>query len=296
MNGQIFDIQRFSIGNGPGIRTAIFMKGCPLNCLWCHNPESQRMETELLYDSTRCMNCGLCEKVCRRKVHKVTEGKHEVDHVNCIKCGACIEVCPQEAVRLAGREYSVSELSSLVMKDREYYERSGGGATFSGGEPMLQPGFLQEAMKKLKKEGIHLALDTCGFCSSESFGTILRQTDMLLFDIKCMDSGKHKRLTGADNRIILENFRLAAKQGKEILVRCPLIPDLNDSREDMKRLGEFLRGQHIKSVDVSIYHDYGAAKYVQTGRRAPKLRKYEKGEAEKILQELRDEGIQTKII
>lgn len=264
----VFDIQKFSIHDGPGIRTTVFLKGCPLRCVWCHNPESWRPEPELLFTAARCTGCRRCAEVCPAGGHAFTaEGRHELDRAACVRCGKCVEQCPAEALELCGRSLTVEEVMTEVRKDRVFYENSGGGMTLSGGEPMMRPEFTFALLDAAKKEGIHTALESCGFAPREEFERILPVTDLFLFDIKTMDEAKHLRLTGRDNRLILSNLEFLSGAGAEIVLRCPLVPGLNDTPGELARIGELAeRLSGVTGIDVEPYHPLGVSKAERLGQ------------------------------
>ena len=264
----VFDIQKFSIHDGPGIRTTVFLKGCPLRCVWCHNPESWRPEPELLFTAAKCTGCRRCAEVCPAGVHAFTaDGRHELDRAACVRCGKCVEQCPAEALELCGRSLTVEEVMAEVRKDRVFYENSGGGMTLSGGEPMMRPEFTFALLNAAKKEGIHTALESCGFAPREEFERILPVTDLFLFDIKTMDEAKHLRLTGRDNRLILSNLEFLSGAGAEIVLRCPLIPGLNDTPSELAKIGELAeRLSGVTGIDVEPYHPLGVSKAERLGQ------------------------------
>jgi len=264
----VFDIQKFSIHDGPGIRTTVFLKGCPLRCVWCHNPESWRPEPELLFTAAKCTGCRRCAEVCPTGVHAFTaDGRHELDRAACVRCGKCVELCPAEALELCGRSLTVEEVMAEVRKDRVFYENSGGGMTLSGGEPMMRPEFTFALLNAAKKEGIHTALESCGFAPREEFERILPVTDLFLFDIKTMDEAKHLRLTGRDNRLILSNLEFLNGAGAKIVLRCPLIPGLNDTPSELAKIGELAeRLSGVTGIDVEPYHPLGVSKAERLGQ------------------------------
>ncbi len=250
MTGLIFDIQRFSIHDGPGIRTTVFFKGCNLRCAWCHNPESQNGKPELMFYKDKCTGCGKCEEFCEKSF---TE--------SCISCGKCAAVCKFDARQLCGREADLQEIMSTVRRDIKFYETSGGGVTFSGGEPLLQIDFLVELLKMCKSEGIHTAIETAGCVSFERFEKILPYTDLFLFDIKSLSLEKHKKFTGADNALILENARKLKEKNANILFRMPVVPEYND--DEAAAIAEFAKP---KEIELMPYHSICKGKYDALGR------------------------------
>ena len=253
----IFDVERSSFVDGPGIRTTVFFKGCNLACAWCHNPESQKRTPQLLFYQNKCTGCGTCRQKCPHGL------------ASCELCGACALYCPSNAREICGREYTLDEVLCEVKKDRLFYESSGGGVTFSGGECMLQIEFLCEALKKCKESGIHTAVDTAGHVPYTSFERILPHTDLFLYDFKCFDSERHKRYTGVGNELILENLARLLQSGKSIWIRIPIIPDVNDSVDEMKKIKAFLdlHGAPEK-IELLPYHALGEHKYAAMGKEA----------------------------
>jgi len=266
--GWIFDIQGYSVHDGPGIRTVVFFKGCPLRCLWCDNPESQESYPQLFYFETLCTRCYRCVAACPTKATTVnSQGAIEIDRDRCKVCGACVKACLSEARAITGKSITVEEVLDAVKKDSQFYWESGGGVTASGGEATSQPDFLLELFKGCRDAGIHTALETCGYVRWEVLETILEYVDLVLFDIKHMDSAKHKELTGVSNELILENAAKIARRGEPpIIIRVPLIPGYNDSEENIKALGEFASKLGLSRVDLLPYHQLGENKYKKLGR------------------------------
>ena len=260
INAVICDIKHFSVQDGPGIRTTVFFKGCPLHCLWCHNPESIAPKPELGIFHDKCKLCGNCALVC--SCHKIINGTHEFDRKNCTACGKCSEICLYGALELYGREISLEDAVNAVLEDRDFYEESGGGVTVSGGEPLLQVDFNVEFLSALKKENINTAVDTCGQIPWSSFEKIIPFADMFLFDFKHVDSAKHKELTGCGNELITNNLIKLSESGKAIEIRMPLIPSLNCSDEDIHAAGAFLKDiRNIKVLKLLSYHAFASSKY-----------------------------------
>ena len=245
--GNIFDIHRFSIHDGPGIRTTIFFKGCPLSCWWCHNPESQSSQSEKIMHYSRCIQCGACVAVCPQSCLSMIANKLSYDASDCKLCGQCIDVCTAEAAEIIGEEKTVDEVIALINRDRIYYDESGGGVTFSGGEPLSQPAFLAETMKTVSSLGIHTALDTSGYAPFSSFKNILPYTDLVLYDLKLMDDVKHKEVTGVSNRLILENLTRIDDTGVKFWLRFPVIPVINDNEENLLLLAQ--QAQQLDNLD-----------------------------------------------
>ena len=247
MTATIFDIQRNSYVDGPGIRTTVFFKGCNLNCFWCHNPESKKKHPQMMFFKNKCTGCGKCKEKCQNGLEK------------CDLCGKCTLYCPSEAREICGREYTVDEVMKEILKDKPFYETSGGGVTFSGGECMLQIDFLCEILRKCKENGIHTAVDTAGNVPWESFERVLPYTDLFLYDVKCITESLHKKGTGVSNELILQNLqRLKGKA--DIIIRVPVIPEFNDDASEQDKIKEFLQQNNFEKVEYLPYHDMGEHK------------------------------------
>lgn len=266
MSGTVWNVQRFCLQDGPGIRTTVFLKGCPLHCVWCHNPESQRAEPQLLYDPEKCVHCLKCTRMCAESCHRSEQGKHVFDRTRCLACGACCSpLC--HALELCGRQMSADEVLAEVLRDRPFYEQSGGGLTLSGGEPLYQAAFCTELLRKAKEQGLHTCLETCGFAPRQVLEETAAFVDLYLFDYKETDPERHKQFTGVDNRPILENLAWLDGQGKPILLRCPVIPGYNDRADHFLGIAETAnRLQNVIGIAVEPYHDLGARKYGTLGR------------------------------
>lgn len=258
----IFAIKRFETHDGDGIRTTVFFKGCPLRCLWCHNPESFKPTKEISYNSELCKNCGSCLEICEANVFN--DGKHLFLRENCNFCGECIDICPKGAYNIYGDTRTPSEIADEVLLDEMFFEGSGGGVTFSGGEPLLQVDFCVELAKILKTRGINIAIDTCGYVPRESIDKILPYADTFLYDIKAIDSELHKKCTGKPNELILENLKYIDNRGKNIEIRIPYVPEFNSG--EIQRIAEFLSElKNVKAIRVLPYHKYAEAKYNSLG-------------------------------
>ena len=265
--GLIFDIKRFSIHDGPGIRSTVFMKGCPLSCSWCHNPESQSFKTELIFRTERCLGCESCLDACPEGAISVIDGKIITDQTRCAVCGECVLNCYPGAREIIGQEVTPQDVVDELIRDQLFYEESGGGVTFSGGEPLSQPDFLEETLKLCKNVGLNTALDTCGAGSWNQLDRQIKSLDLVLFDLKILDDGLHKQYTGVSNTEILKNFHLLTKSDVNIIVRRPVIPGVNDSREEINRLGKFLTETNGNSkIDLLPYHAMSLDKYKRLGR------------------------------
>ncbi|UOD35707.1 glycyl-radical enzyme activating protein [Deferribacteraceae bacterium V6Fe1] len=259
MKGLIFDIKRYSIHDGPGIRTTVFLKGCPLKCLWCHNPESQNSKPQFFYYRDKCIGCKLCVSVCSTK--GLTFRDNKIARNSCEYCLKCEEVCPSLSIKTVGKYYSIPDLVNIIKKDIDFYG-STGGVTFSGGEPLMQYDFLMEALKTLKEKNINIAIDTCGYTTSERILQVSEFADIFLYDLKHFDNHKHKELTGVGNDLILQNLKLLSKTGVKIIVRVPVIPTLTDSEDNLKSIRDFvesLRGDI--TLEPVFYHDIMTGKY-----------------------------------
>ena len=260
--GTTFDIKKFSIHDGPGIRTTIFLKGCPLSCLWCHNPESQSIKPEIHYFESRCILCGDCADACPNNAITFEENIRIWNSDICQLCGKCAEACPTEAIQLVGEISSIDEIMAEIERDVLYYDQSGGGVTFSGGEPLQQIDFLTALLQKCKEYEIHTAVDTSGLAAWERFEKILPYTDLFLYDLKLMNDEKHRRFTGVSNRLILENLQKLTEASANIRVRIPIIPNINDDEENLRETREFIASlKTIQEVDLLPYHNIATDKY-----------------------------------
>lgn len=286
---QIFDLQRFALHDGPGIRTTIFVKGCPLDCLWCHNPESKKYQTQLSCLYKNCVLCGRCVEVCPESVHWIDREGHHIDYSRCVRCGKCVDACYQKALRLYGRRYGIEELLQIVLKDRDFYERSGGGITLSGGEPMSQFQSVKEMLRRAKGEGLHTCLDTCGYAKTEQYAGIMEYVDLFLYDYKITCSKKHIEYTGVDNALIKHNLKFICENGGKVFLRCPIIPGINDEEEHFQAITELsVRFANILQVNIMAYHDMAKSKAAQIGADYPlaRLETVEKEQKEKIYERL----------
>ena len=267
-SGLIFDVKRYAINDGPGIRVAIFLKGCPLNCRWCHNPESISGKVQKMYNKAKCIGCRSCIEACPEKACTLGPDGIVTDLTACTGCGACAEICPTRATEMSGRIATVDEIVAIVEKERIFFDQSGGGVTFSGGEPLNQPEFLMALLRALGKNSIHRAVDTSGFAPKEILLDVAQLTDLFLYDLKMIDSDRHKKWTGVDNSRILENLKLLSRIGANIDIRIPLIKGVNADLENLEKTASFvaaLPGEK-KSVSLLPYHHSMAAKYQKLGR------------------------------
>lgn len=259
--GIITDIQRYSVHDGPGIRTVVFFKGCPLRCQWCQNPETNDRNRQIIYYSDLCIGCGKCAKACPTNCISLRENGFIRDMANCRTCGKCVEVCPTEARMFIGKEVSSDEVIQRVIRDEQFYKSSGGGVTLSGGEVLTQPPFAAELLSNLKDLGIHTAIETSGYSDKESFLKVIKKTDLILFDVKHTDAALHKKYTGVDNKRILENLYAAAGIGKIIIIRVPLIPQVNDDRKTLQSIGNLTREINAEEIHVLPFHQMGKSKW-----------------------------------
>lgn len=260
MKATIFEIKRFAVHDGPGIRTTVFLKGCPLKCIWCHNPEGIGYKPQLSYIQKKCIGCGECVRVCPNGAHTIENGCHVFHRQKCTGCGRCEAVCLGEALKLYGKEITVSEIMPILLEDRDFYESSGGGVTLSGGECLIQADFCAELLKELKDNHIHTAVDTSGFVSREAIEKVMPYTDIFLYDIKAFDEDLHFKCTGQFNKLILDNLRYIDDCGKMVEIRIPYVPDYNSG--EMEKIRDFLSGlKNITKVEVLPYHNYAGSKY-----------------------------------
>lgn len=285
--GTVLDIERFSVHDGRGIRTVVFLKGCPLKCEWCANPESQQLKPQIGFFRDKCAACMKCAEICPNGRLFKEQGK--LDFLNCSGCMKCVDACYYGARIQYGRQMSAAEVVKIVKRDKVFYDNSGGGVTLSGGEMSMQPGFALNILKGCKSEGIHTAVETCGYSNWEQFSKILEYVDMLLYDIKHMDSSIHKAKTGVPNALILENAVKAAPLVKEMIIRYPVIPGFNDSLDNALALARFMKAKlkGVKRVDLLPYHSMGLSKCERIGKPYPFTLPYElSGERVQQLYEL----------
>lgn len=254
-------MKRFAIHDGPGIRTTIFLKGCPLNCLWCHNPEGKRKELEFIWWKGKCISCRDCQNRCPKNAISFPDDSLNVDKTECELCGACADACHSQALKLVGQDMTVIQVMKEITKDSIFYDESGGGVTFSGGEPLMQPLFLDELLRAAKQSGIHTAVDTCGYVDSGILSAISRHVDLFLYDVKIIDDESHVKYTGVSNKLILHNLNKLCQEGRRIVIRFVLIPTVNDSIEDLMELAKFVSAlKNAREVDVLPYHQGGIEK------------------------------------
>jgi len=271
VSGIIFNIERFAIHDGPGIRTLVFLKGCPLRCLWCSNPEGQNLEPEILFDAEKCSECGFCVKACSRGLIERTHGaaKLLIERERCNGCGDCAKVCKEfgtGTLQLVGRCVSIQEIMNEIAKDKIFYENSGGGVTLSGGEPLMQPEFTMSLLAECRNAGLHTAIETTGFAPFDSFKRILKFVDLVLFDMKHMDSRLHKKFTGVPNRVIIRTAERISDLKVPLIARIPVIPGYTDSDSNLERTARFIGTLNVGEVHLLPYHSFGSSKYRRLGR------------------------------
>lgn len=284
--GNVFDIQRFSVHDGPGIRTTVFLKGCPLNCGWCHNPEGKQGKTQIMLNAERCIGCGRCMAVCPNEVHTGTRtGGRRFAPEHCAGCGACAAACPSEALTVSGKMMDIDEVFRTVRRDRPFYGTEG-GVTFSGGEVFAQPEFLYGLLKRAGEEGISAVIDTSAFAPWETVRGTLEYTDLYLVDIKAYSGALHKKITGVDNQVILDNLQELNRAGVRVWIRMPLLHKVNDQTEELEKTARMLQGLGcVERIEMMPYHVLGRAKYAMLGLGAQK--EYHAPSAEKM-QEYRE--------
>ena len=258
----VFDLQKYSLHDGPGIRTLVFLKGCILRCQWCCNPESQLPKQEVEFHKDLCINCGKCADVCARNaIRNDTSDKYKIDKSTCINCGSCAEACPADALRIIGKWATASEIMSEIIKDAKFYRKSGGGVTLSGGEPLVWIDFCEELLRYCYNYNIHTAIETTGCIPENSIDRVKDYVDVFLYDIKCMDSNRHKELTGMPNDLILSNIRRLREDGKNVVMRIPLIPEKNFLKDELEKMFAFADELGLEEVNIMPYHNLGQIKY-----------------------------------
>ena len=265
MNGTVFNVQKFCLHDGDGIRTCVFLKGCPLRCVWCHNPESLEKTPVMSFDKQKCSSCGRCLEVCSAR--RIENGSLKIDREKCTVCGRCAEICLGDANGIIGKEVTASEVIKEVLKDKIFYDSSGGGLTVTGGEPSYQPDFTIELLSLARNSGISVAMETCGVGPRDFYEKAADLGTTFLYDIKCIDPERHRKLTGSDNAHIISNLHYLMDRGADIIIRLPLIPDCNDSDEDIASLSSFLNGNkgRYRYAEIMPYHTLGIGKAEKIG-------------------------------
>jgi pyruvate formate lyase activating enzyme len=271
LSGTVVNIQRYCLHDGPGIRTLLFLKGCPLRCPWCSNPEAINPEAEVAQDKSRCIRCGTCVRICPAQCLEFVDGKFQITRDRCDRCKICLEHCAAGALRLLGQTLTVDEVMKKMMQDLPFYRRSGGGVTLSGGEPILQYRFVLALLNALKAKGIHTAIETTGFQKWKIFAKILENVDLVYFDLKIIDEKEHKRILGVSNVLILENARkIMAGQSRKVVFRAPVIPSYTDSEGNIRGIAIFLRKiGYGGKVEIIPYHRFGESKYTLLNKEYP---------------------------
>ncbi|MBS3943404.1 MAG: glycyl-radical enzyme activating protein [Dethiobacter sp.] len=261
----LFNIQRYSLHDGPGIRTTVFLKGCPLKCWWCHNPEGISFKQELIVHHKKCIGCGSCAQVCAYNAISLGRSINSVDRKRCVLCLKCAEECPAAAIEPAGARMTAEQVFHEAAKDKVFFDQSGGGVTISGGEPLFQPEFLYTLILNLKKAGISVAVDTAGYARWSDLALVSPLTDLFLFDLKLMDGRLSRKYTGRSNKLVLENLNKLARAHGNIQIRIPLIPGINDDQDNLESIGRHVRDLGLKQASIHPYHHTGVAKYEKIG-------------------------------
>jgi len=296
--GIVFDIRRYSIHDGPGIRTTIFFKGCPLRCWWCHNPEGQSPTVEVIFRPKRCIHCGACLLACAQGAISWDGEEPITDREKCRCCGACVAACYAEARQVVGRELTVAQVMAEVERDTAFYDESGGGVTLSGGEPLEQPDFALALLQACQQQEIHTAVDTCGCAPWATLDRLRAYTDLFLYDLKLLDEARHRQFTGVSNRLILQNLQALSQRGHHIVLRLPVIPGINDDDASLRQIGAFAAAlPHLDGVDLLPYHHIGVDKYVRLDRdyRLPATRPPAEERLAEIAHLLRQFGLSVRI-
>ena len=260
--GRIIDVAHFSTHDGPGIRTVVFLKGCPLDCLWCHSPDSRKPGPQLVFVANKCIGCERCVAICPRGARRRVDGLLRTDRALCDDCGLCVEVCPPRALQLRGERVTAGKVFEGLLKEAVFYRQSGGGVTLSGGEPLLQPAFASAILTLCRSAGLHTAMETSGYARPEVFRRIAPLVDLFLYDLKQMDSTRHREICGVSNEVILANLRYLASAGREVVVRYPVIPGYNDDDANVAALGAFLRDAGLRRVDLLPYNPAAGSRYL----------------------------------
>ena len=298
LQGIIFNIMKYSIHDGPGIRTTVFFKGCPMKCWWCHNPESHKLQQIVVKYPDRCIGCGKCIKVCPTNAIYIEDDRMKFDTKKCIQCGKCVEVCYSESMEMIGNKMTVDEVMKEIEKDNVFYEESGGGVTFSGGEPFMQHEFLRELLIQCKKKDIHTVVDTCGFVKKDILVEISNLIDSFLYDLKIMNETEHIKYTGVSNKIILDNLKEITKLGRRVFIRIPVIPEINDDAENINGIAKHLASlSGIEQINILPYHNIAMEKYKRIGEkyRLSKIKTPSDERMGEILKKLESYGFKVKI-
>jgi pyruvate formate lyase activating enzyme len=297
ITGLIFDIKRFAVHDGPGIRTTVFLKGCPLSCWWCHNPEGLKNKQEIIFYEYKCISCNKCIDICSKNALKKINNKLNRNYKICLSCGNCAEICPTASQQIIGRRLTPEKIIEEIEKDRLFFESSSGGVTFSGGEPLMQHTFIKETLKLCKKRGIHTALDTSGYSSTNAFNKTMKYTDLYLYDLKIFDDQKHERYTGVSNKSILKNLETLNKNKKEIILRFTIINDVTNTKENLNDITNFISSlKRINEINLLPFHDV-SEKYQRLGKeyKLKNIQPPSENEIEKIVELFEHRGLNVKI-
>jgi pyruvate formate lyase activating enzyme len=308
VQGTIFNIQRFSLHDGPGIRTSVFLKGCSLRCFWCHNPEGLRLQPEVQFFAERCLGDGDCERACPAGAHTFVAGEHLFDRARCDACGRCLTACAAEALELTGRRVTVDEIMPEILADRPFYASSGGGVTLTGGDPLLQPAFTQALLERCRVAGLHTALEITGNCPWEQLESLLPSTDLIMLDLKHMDDARHRQATGAGNGRILANARRLAERGVALILRVPIVPGVNDDEANLVATAQFVRmlgelgaahGHYLDArpwLELLPFHRLAGHKYRSLGQedRAQGIQPPSRDRMDELSDLARSRGIQVR--
>lgn len=255
------NIQRYSLNDGPGMRTTVFIKGCELKCPWCHNPETQSFKPDIFFKAEKCKSCGICQKVCPSDAIDLTSPDRRIIRRKCSLCLECVKNCPYKALEQIGLPVDEEKLLKEILSDKVFYQNSKGGITISGGEPLTHPEFVLKILKRVKKTGINTCLDTCGYANWDDLEMLIPYLDLVLYDIKCIDDELHKSHTGVSNKLIIENFVKLVNSGAKVRVRIPIIPGFNYTIKQIEKIADFVERYPIEGVDILPYHNFGRVKY-----------------------------------
>jgi pyruvate formate lyase activating enzyme len=298
--GIIFNIQRFSIQDGPGIRTTVFMKGCPLQCKWCSNPESQNFKPEIVHRDSLCTRCGLCISACPEKAISIQDKALSIDRKKCTSCGDCLSVCVPQALKVLGEEVSAGEVFRTIKRDADFYWDSGGGVTASGGEPLAQPDFVAALFQLCRNDGIDTCIETSGYANTEALKTVLPYTSLVLHDVKLADVESHRKWTGSSNKEVIRNLRVALASGVPVTIRVPLIPGINDTDQELKKIARIAADSQKNPVKVELlpYHRFGIGKYQQLDReyQLPELTTQKAPQIQKIKEFFESFGLECEVV